>query len=186
MSTKKRTQAESVPNHLKEVVLTKIQESCGLCPECDSMWNWMGNNKKKMPKASVEIDKLRYPVRRNLYQLVKGRRVPDSYVVATTCDCPTCINPELLKAVSRGQLLSDLEDKGKIWNQQHKVAVKIARRMRGDCKLSEGAASKIRMSGIATKELAEEYKVSHEAINMVKRGCIWTTSVGGMFAQLMR
>ena len=183
---KRSNHHKQIPAEIQDRFIDKVQKSCGVCPECDSDWNWLGNNKNEMHRAIIEIDGVRYPVKKQVYQLATGKVVPSDYCVISTCQNQSCLNPKLLVSLSKVKMLERMRAISRLHNAKHKAALQVARRKRGDLKLSMEKAEEIRNSSETATELAKRYGVSREAVCMVRRGETWRGTVGNMFSGLMR
>lgn len=184
--TKRRLHSKTVPEHLRSIFLEKVRKSCDVCQECDSNWNWIGNNRKNMHRAIIEIEGVRYAVKKQVFQIERRKSVPSEYCVITNCKNPSCINPELLVCLSKTKMLEKMRQISSLYGAKHKAALQVARRKRNDLKLSMEKAEEIRNSSETATELAKRYGVSREAVCMVRRGETWRGTVGTMFAGLMK
>ncbi len=184
--TNRRMHHKHLPKELRPLFMDKVQKSCGVCPECESDWNWLGNNKTAMHQAVIEIAAVRYPVKKQVYQIASGKIVPDDYCVISTCQNQSCLNPKMLMCLSKTKMLERMRAISRLHDAKHKAALQVARRKRGDLKLSMEKADEIRNSSETATELAKRYGVSREAVCMVRRGETWRGAVGNMFSGLMR
>lgn len=146
-------------------VKARIQARCAICPECGAKWLWVGNNSTEMHRAMIEVDGKRYGVKTTVYKATYGD--PVRPCVVTTCHEPACLNPELLKSVSKRHIVMRSIKEGKILNAEHRLMIVKGRRSR-DTKLDMEKAQTIRSSDKPMKELARDYGVSPETIRRVK------------------
>lgn len=161
-------------------ILSRIHERCAVCPECGEKWLWIGNHADEPHRAAMEVNGVRYPVRKTLYRAAVGE--PHRPCVTTTCQT-ACMNPAMLRAVSKAHIVKRSISEGKILNARHKMKVLSVIRSR-NTKLDMEKADVIRCSDRSTRDLAKEYGVSRQTIHRVKTMQQWQP-VGNMFAGLM-
>ncbi len=161
-------------------IISRIHERCAVCPECGEKWLWIGNHASKPSRAFMEVGGVRYRVRKTLYRATVGE--PHRACVTTACN-PACMNPALLKAVSKAFIIKRSISEGKILDVRHKMKVVSALRAR-IAKLDVAKADVIRCSDRSTRDLAREYGVSRQTIHRVKTMQQWKPA-GSPFAGLM-
>lgn len=149
-------------------VIDAIKARCTECPECGEPWNWTGNHQTKMHHAVIERNKVRVGVRKAVWAAYR-EEMQEGSVLTTTCENEKCVNPELMAAVHRGDVIRKMMDDGKIHNAAHLAARTKARRARGT-KLSLEIAREIRASDLSTSECAEKLGVSRQMISRIRSG----------------
>lgn len=148
------------------MTLTELQSRCTLCPECDTNWLWAGHPSTAGHKIVVRINKKRYPVRRTIFELHKGRAVKKGHCIVTDCANAKCMNPELLREVTKAGVIKREIEAGLILNAAHKASVILGSRRRPS-KLGDKALE-IFQSDLSSTELAKKYGVSRQAVNYLK------------------
>lgn len=162
-----------IPDGMAPRIMERIIGDCVECPDCGAFTFWTGNNTSAMGKAIVEIDRIRYAVRRAVYQIKKGvPRVKPGLCIITTCT-ERCLNDEFLKAVTKGGVVKHSIERGALHGVLHKEAIKKARRVRGDAKMDMEKAREIRGSTQTPSQLAEKYSVSRQSISNILAGKAW-------------
>lgn len=149
-------------------VIDAIKARCTECPECGAPWNWTGNHQGKMHHAVIERNKTRISVRKAVWAAYR-EEAPDGFVLTTKCENGQCLNPDLLAAVTRGDVIHKMMDDGKIHNAAHLAARTKARRARGT-KLSLELAREIRSSNLSTRQYAEKLGVTRQMISRIRSG----------------
>ncbi len=149
------------------MTLTDIQSRCTLCAECDTNWRWAGHPGPAGYKIAVYVNKKRYPVRRTVFELHKGRPVKKGYCVVTDCADEKCMNPELLREVSKAGVVKREIKAGLILNAAHKAKLQLARRQR-ESKLGAEKAMAIYLEDASPSEIAAREGVSRQAVREIK------------------
>jgi hypothetical protein len=165
--------ARAIPDGMGPRVLARIMGDCIECPDCGEMTLWTGNNTNAMGKAVVEIDRVRYAVRRAVYQIEKGAaQIRPGLCIITTCT-EQCLNHEHLQTVSKAGVVRRSVERGLLHNVLHKAAIKRARRVRADAKMNMDKARAVRASSKTLDQQAEEFAVSRQSISMILAGRTW-------------
>lgn len=149
------------------MTLDDLQSRCGHCPECDTNWRWTGHPNTTPHRVVVQINGKRHPVRRTIFELAKGRPVKKGYCVVSDCADERCMNPELLRDVSKATVLKREIAAGLILHAGHKANVVLARRQR-ESKLGEQKAMEIYLEDAPTRELAVKHGVTPQAVRNIK------------------
>lgn len=168
MNKKARPYQANLTKELAESMMDAIKSRCTECPECGGMWNWTGNHQKAMHHAVIERNKTRIGVRKAVWTVYHGD-IPDAKVLTTNCENTKCLNPELLAAVHRGDVIHKMMADGVIHNAAHLAARTKARRARGT-KLSMEAAREIRASDAPAQEIAQRLGVSYQMVYRIRQG----------------
>jgi hypothetical protein len=147
--------------------LQDIQSRCTLCPECDTNWRWAGHPGPVGHKIAVYVNKKRYPVRRTVFELHKGRPVKKGHCIVTDCADDKCMNPELLREVSKAGVVKREIEAGLIHHAGHKANVALARRRRPS-KLGDEKAKEIFLEDAPPGEIAAREGVSRQAVSYIK------------------
>lgn len=162
-----------IPDGMAQRILDRIMGDCIECPDCGAMTFWTGNNKNAMGKAIVEIDRIRYAVRRAIYQIKHGvGNIGANQCIVTTCT-ERCLNHEHLKSVSKGGVVRRAVQQGNLHGVLHRAAITQSRRERGDAKLNMEKAREIRASNMTPTQLEKELGVSRQTISQIRSGRTW-------------
>jgi len=162
-----------IPDGMAQRILDRIMGDCIECPDCGAMTFWTGNNKNSMGKAIVEIDRVRYAVRRAVYQIKHGvENIGTNRCIVTICT-ERCLNHECLKSVSKGSVVRRTVQRGKLHGVLHRAAITQSRRERGDAKLNMEKAREIRASNMTPTQLEKELGVSRQTISQIRSGRTW-------------
>ena len=162
-----------IPDGMAQRILDRIMGDCIECPDCGAMTFWAGNNKNAMGKAIVEIDRIRYAVRRAVYQIKHGiENIGTNRCIVTTCD-ERCLNHEHLKSVSKGGAVKRTVERGALHGVMHRAAITRARRERSDTKMDIEKARAVRASELTPAELAAAFRVSRQTISQILAGRTW-------------
>lgn len=162
-----------IPVGMSQRIVDRILGDCIECPECGAMTLWSGNNKAAMGKAIVEIDGVRYSVRRAIYQVKHGvENIGTNRCIVTTCD-ERCLNHEHLKSVSKGGVVKRTVERGALHGVMHRAAITRARRERSDTKMDIEKARAVRSSELTPTELADAFRVSRQTISQILAGRTW-------------
>lgn len=134
----------------------------------DECWPWRGN---VLPSGRGQVhvawDGPRN-VRKNApvvaWELTHGRTVPAGLVVAHSCDCPNCVNPSHLSAVTQAENIRDSIRKGRYnaFGRQKLDATKV-RQIRQ--LLARGQ--------LTQQEIGQRFAVSRGCIAAIARGETW-------------
>lgn len=146
--------------------LQDIQSRCTLCQECDTNWRWSGHPGPAGHKIAVYVNKKRFPVRRTVFELHKGRPVKKGHCIVTDCADDKCMNPELLREVTKAAVVKREIEAGLILHAGHKANVVLARRKR-DSKLQDKAMA-IYLEDAPRTELAAKHGCSRQAVGQIK------------------
>jgi len=149
------------------MTLDDLQARCSDCPECEARWRWAGHPGPAGHKIAVYVDKQRYPVRRTVFELYKGRPVKKGYCIVSDCTDDKCMNPELLREVSKTQLINRMVKAGIIHHAAHKASLGLARRRR-ESKIGPERAREIYHAEGLQKDIAAKYGVTRQAVNYIK------------------
>jgi hypothetical protein len=155
------------------MVLVKIKARCTTCPDCEEPWLWMGNHQAEMWHATIEVQGLRYSVRRTVFAATSTKPLRADYVLATRCENQACLNPALLFGRTKGDVVRHQVAEGLIHHAQHRAAINRARRAHGATKLDMEKAREIRASDAPTAAVAELYGVSEQLIRRVRSNRNW-------------
>lgn len=112
---------------------------------------------------------------RYIYELHYGK-IPEGLVVRHKCDNPLCINPEHLEL---GKQIDNMRDKYERGRANHKA---VRGENAGCAKLTENDVREIitlLKAGKSQREIAKRFKVSQNAIYLIKNGKSWTHITGG-------
>lgn len=162
-----------IPDGMAQRILDRIMGDCIECPDCWVMTFWTGNNKNAMGKAIVEIDRVRYAVRRAIYQIKHGvESIGANRCIVTTCT-ERCLNHEHLKSVSKGGVVRRTVERGALHGVMHRAAITRARRERSDTKMDLEKARAVRASELTPTELADAFRVSRQTISQILAGRTW-------------
>lgn len=172
MSTPRRYQPIPDPEHLIDALAT-IKSRCTRCPECDTDWLWNGVAKDEMWRAYFQLNGVRHGVRRTVYAATARKPLLDGQIVATKCECPNCLNPELLFAQTRADKLIRQIATGGIFHAQHRASIKTSVRANGIAKLNVTKVQEIRSSDESSTVLAERFGVSPQTIRHVRSHKTW-------------
>lgn len=162
-----------IPDGMAQRILDRIMGDCIECPDCGAMTFWTGNNKNAMGKAIVEIDRVRYAVRRAIYQIKHGvGNIGANQCIVTTCT-ERCLNHEHLKSVSKGDVVRRTVQRGKLHGVLHRAAITQSRRLRRDSRMDIEKARAVRSSDLTPTELADLFGVSRQTISQIRSGRTW-------------
>lgn len=167
------------------MTLTDLQSRCTLCPECETMWRWAGHPAAAAHRVAVQIDGKRHLVRRTIFELHNGRPVKKGYCVITECPGEKCMNPALLREITKKALLKRQIEAGRIYSAAHKAKVALARRAR-DCKLGPEKAMEIYLTDGELKAIAAQHGVSRQAVGQIKSQKTYRYIHNNPFQGLMR
>lgn len=140
-------------------------------------WIWTGPfTTNGYPRLSAGVHAPLYATR-YAYESIRGP-VAKGYVLLCTCHCRACINPEHRRAITRGEMNTELAADGRTSRGiVHGLAV--ARGRRQSAKLSLETATQIRAaihSGARAVELARAFDVSRSTIYQVLQHRTWRTA----------
>ncbi|MGC4396007.1 hypothetical protein [Hydrogenophaga sp. T2] len=166
-------------------VLAKIRARCKLCPACVTPWLWSGNHQDAIWHAQIQLEGTRYNVRKTVHAAHATKPLGPGEVVTTRCECPNCLNPELLVTETKGDVVRRQTAQGLHHHAQHRAAIDRARREKRETKLDMQKAREIRASEAPLRELAQRYGVSAEAVRRVRANLNWreTTPFSGLGAR---
>lgn len=165
--------------------LEDIKARCTLCPDCEANWRWAGHPATAAHRVAVQIDGKRHLVRRTIFELHTGRPVKKGYCVITECSGDKCMNPELLREITKKALLKRQIEEGRIHNAAHKAKVARARRER-DCKLGPEKAMEVYLAEGDFKDIAAKHGVSRQAVGQIKSQKTYRYIHNNPFQGLMR
>lgn len=168
-------------------LLDRLQRRCGVCPECGEKWDWLGNHRKSVVHAVLEINAIRYPVKTLAWAATTLRAKPADRVLMSKCPHPSCINPKLAKVATKADVVHKQVKDGLLLNAHHRRQIMIGRRKRAT-KLDMDKARAIRASSKSVAELALEHQVSKQTIRRVLSGAQWLeldSPMTGVFTGLM-
>jgi hypothetical protein len=130
-------------------------------------WIWGGTLVQPDNYGHIEINGERWSAHRLSFTLFKGA-IPDGLLVCHWCDTPPCVNPAHLFAGTYQDNIRDMHAKGR------------ARRCCGSlsphAKLTEAAIPLIRLrlaAGASCRAIGEDFGVSADVINAIRRGRSW-------------
>ena len=177
MSKKKVRKYEAAPTKEQaRAVLHLVQRYCCVCPECGEKWSWFGPSQHGMHKVYVERGGARYQVRRVVFAAHNGV-LPDGMQLSTTCDNRNCLNPELLAAVSKADVLKRLQAEKRLHHQGHRAAKTAARRLQARTKMSIELAREIRaQADVPAVEFAKRLNVSPSTVRSIRAYKTWVES----------
>lgn len=136
------------------IPLSRIYKLCTLCESCGEQFHW-NSLLDGSGRPVISFEGKRQPVRRGVYPkpLVKGM------VVITTCKNPLCVNPALLRQISRRTLRTSHS------RQEFPTAVKLKigaanRKVPIDVALD---------TSVTAKEIAEKFNVDVSSVYRIRR-----------------
>lgn len=167
-------------------VLAKIQDRCAVCPSCETKWLWIGNHKDEIWHATFETNFQRYSVRKTVHAATAKKPLKAGSVVVTRCECPNCLNPELLATETKGDVVRRQTADGLLHHAAHRAAINRGRSTKRETKLDMAKAREIRASEASTRDLAKRYGVSPQAVSQVRLNRTWRESspFQGLFPRL--
>ena len=166
----KRPRGRTCPNMDAETaqkVMTLAASRIKPCPVCGGH-AWAGGNQNKMHSAGVEIDEMRYPIRRAAYIVAGGRPLKKDEVIFNTCEHPQCVAS--LKPVKKSAVPKILTEQGKIHNAAHRAAKAIALRARASNGIGIERARQIREATGTNKDIAAAFGISRQAASRIRLG----------------
>lgn len=168
-------------------LLDRLQRRCGVCPECDGQWDWLGNHRKSLAHAVLEINAVRYPVKTLAWAATTLRAKPVDRVLMSKCPHPSCINPKLATLATKADVVHKQVQDGLLLNAHHRRQITVGRR-KHSTKLDMDKARAIRASTKSVAEQALEHGVSKQTIRRVLSGAQWMeldSPMTGIFSGLM-
>lgn len=165
--------------------LEDIKARCCHCDECDTDWLWNGHPGPAGHKIAIYVNKRRYPVRRTVFELHAGRAVRKGYCVVTDCANEKCMNPLLLREVTKKGVVKRQIAQGKILNAAHKAKLQVARKPR-EHELGPEKAMEIYLADGDIKDIAAKAGVSRQAVGYIKNQKTYRHIHNNPFQGLMR
>lgn len=166
--------SKTLPPEIAKAVIERIRLDCKPCPGCCETTCWTGNNSDHMVRAVVEINKVRYSVRRSSWMAAHGaRKIPSGHCITTNCDDHRCLNPALLVTATQGEVTKRAIDKGLLHNITHMASMQRARRARNDSGMTMEKVRGIRESDLSQRALAKIHSISRQAVSQIRRYQVW-------------
>lgn len=145
-------------NALPDVSLDRV---LGRTRESGDCLEWAGYAVEgKFPQ--IRVNWKLYPVRRLVWQLVRGPAKPEQWI-GTTCENPLCVNPDHLVARTRSKAL-----KGNTHAVMHKL--KIAQTRRKGSYVTQEMVREIRSSNETNIALAKRLGMTHDYVSKIRLG----------------
>ena len=166
--------SKTLPPEMSKAVMERIRLDCKPCPGCGETTCWTGNNADHMVPAVVEINKMRYSVRRSSRMAAHaGRKIPEGHCIVTNCDDHRCLNPALLVTATQGEVTKRSIDKGLLHNAVHMASMQRARRARNESGMTIEKVRGIRDSDMSQRALAKIHSISRQAVSQIMRYQVW-------------
>jgi hypothetical protein len=124
---------------------------------------------KIRPDGSIPVKKggagsKRIALARLIYEKVHGS-LEEGQIVYHTCNTPSCINPDHLKAGSQANKIAQQVADGRNAIGSRNGRAKLTEEMVRDIRKTD--------SSISSSELARTYGVDHKVISRIRSGLIW-------------
>lgn len=151
---------------MKNIPITKqrIESKVDLIPEA-GCWIWTGTVTSRGYGQLLSHNKRVY-AHRAAFQAFVGE-IPDGMVVCHTCDNVHCVNPNHLFLGTQKDNLQDMKQKGRSTMGEKNT----------QAKLTEGKVKAIKLllsAGYQEAQVAQEFQVSRQTINLIKLGKRWS------------
>ena len=144
----------------KPYTLEEIYGRCAYLP-ATGCWVWLGAKDLDKGYAVGQLQGKSIRLAHVVWELANRRKFPEGREAGHTCDFPPCVNPAHIEAITHAQNISDAYARGLNHQPRHAQAL-----------LDTQVASIKRLLslGYTTRELGEQFAVSHTTISKIKRG----------------
>ena len=154
-----------------KAIMAIIKSRCVTCPECETEWGWAGTfTSHGMPVVRHKLGGNRHSsiyVRRFLLEQASGKAL-GARRASTRCKSPTCVNPELLQALTHSQIIKRTHKSGKMVNQASRMRTAMSKRKTS--KLSDAGVQDIRTSTEHRTVLMARYGITEAYYYMLRKG----------------
>ena len=154
------------PDHIVHDTESRFWAKVKKLDGIDSCWVWIARQDDDMYGRFCYNGKT-IKATHYSWKLYTGRLVPKSLIICHKCDHPYCVNPNHLFIGTRKDNSEDMVSKGRSSMGEKQ----------GLSKLTEGQVRlirELRLSGITTKQLSNQFSCSKNTIGDICRGKTWT------------
>jgi hypothetical protein len=133
---------------------------------------WQGSKVAK-GYPGLTVDGKRHEMRRYVYTVILGKKVPRGHRVTTKCGNRLCVSEECLTTGTQGEIIArsfhDRLAKQPTYIRRYQAMPAAI----GIGKLDHEKVEAIRNSGLSLHEIAEKWGVSYETARVVMKGETW-------------
>lgn len=163
-------------------VYSRLEGGCIECECCGGMWHYP-HEKKSGVNIQVNIGGRVMAIRKAMYLAAfPGREIQKNRNITSKCKNENCINPALLIQATAAELLKSHYSKG--IRDRHMAASHLLIQQRKNQKLTDSDVILVMMDERSSIEAANEYGISREHYNAIRRGDARQSRSGNPFAGL--
>ncbi|MFA5898054.1 MAG: hypothetical protein WC829_02955 [Hyphomicrobium sp.] len=163
-------------------VYSRLEGDCIECECCGEQWHYP-KEKKSGVNIQVNIGGRVMAIRRAMYMAAFPHKViQKTRRITSKCKNENCINPTLLIQATASELLKSQYSKG--IRDRHMAAAHLLIQQRKNQKLTDSEVILVMLDERASKDAANEYGISREHYNAIRRGGARQSRSGNPFAGL--
>jgi hypothetical protein len=144
------------------------------------VWQQACNGRQPAACIGDRENKQTVNIRRKLWEMRSGRPPRRAYIVVCTCDTERCVEPTHLKEAHRSTM-----QKGRPLKADHRLAITLAARRRGNLKLTQADVDDIRYGEGEPEEKAVRYGITVDYVKSIMAHRVWkalASPFAGLFA----